>query len=396
MRVLTCCLALTLLSACGRPADQPAAPPAVPPAAAPSSIPGYDVIAVTAGGSISGTISLSGDIPNLPKRTINKDPKVCGTAARGSEQLTVSAAGGLKNAFVIVEEVKQGKAIPVALQTPQIDQKDCEYTPHVLVVPASAELAIRNSDPILHNIHFYQNDESLFNIAQPAQNQVDKHKLEKAGMIYAECDVHGWMQGHVAVVNNPYFATTGADGKFSITDLPAGAYKVKVWHEYLGEKTLGVTVLANGDAALNVDLKDLLAAKKPAATTRAAPAPRSSPIPAAEGGDKKAAAGGVEVVVRMITDGSAFRFEPANLTIKPGTTVKWVNDSENRHTSTADSRFDKNPGQTILPAGVAPWSSAFLAAGETFSKTYTVPGKYQYFCRNHGQFGMEGVITVVP
>jgi len=61
--------------------------------------------------------------------------------------------------------------------------------------------SVRNSDPVLHNIHFYQNDESLFNIAQPTANQVNKQKLEKAGMVYAECDVHGWMQGHVAVVD---------------------------------------------------------------------------------------------------------------------------------------------------------------------------------------------------
>src|SRR5207247_6680606 len=122
--------------------------------------------------------------------------------------------------------VKGGKAVPASLQEVQIDQKNCEYSPHVAVMPVSTDISVRNSDPLLHNIHFYQNDESLFNIAQPTQGQVNKHKLDKTGMVYAECDVHGWMQGHVAVVDNPYFAVTDENGKFSIADLPAGTYKV--------------------------------------------------------------------------------------------------------------------------------------------------------------------------
>ncbi len=389
MKCITLVLGLALLSACSQATDQPAAPaqpaPAAQPASTPSSIPGYDIVTVGAGGAISGTITVSGTIPKLPKRNLNKDPKVCGTAPRESQQLLVSPTGGLQNAIVIVEDVKKGKPIPAALLSAEIDQKNCEYTPHVTVVPAGAEIAVKNSDPILHNIHFYQNDESLFNIAQANPNQVDKHTLDKAGMVYAECDVHGWMQGHVAVVNNPYFAITDADGKFSIADLEAGTYKVKIWHEYLGEKTQDVAVSAKGNAALDLDLKDLLAAKKPAV---------EKPVTAAPA-DRKAS-GGAEVVVKMITEGGSYRFEPANLTVKAGTTVKWVNDSENRHTATDDPKFEKKQGQAILPAGVEAWGSPFLTGGETFSMTYTVPGKYQYFCRNHGQFGMEGTITVTP
>src|SRR6185436_3107850 len=122
-------------------------------------------------------------------REIKKDPQVCGKTARDSEQLLVSSSAGLKNAIVMVEGVKRGKAVAPAVLDAQIDQKNCEYAPHVAVVPVSTEITVRNSDPLLHNIHFYQNDESLFNIAQPTPGQVNKHKLEKTGMVYAECDV---------------------------------------------------------------------------------------------------------------------------------------------------------------------------------------------------------------
>ncbi|PYS37703.1 MAG: hypothetical protein DMG14_20420, partial [Acidobacteria bacterium] len=159
------------------------------------------------------------------------------------------------------EGVKRGKAMPTAAQNAEIDQKKCEYSPHVQVMAVNSEIALRNSDPILHNIQFFQGDNSLFNIAQPVQGQVNKHKLENAGTIYVECAVHGWMQGNVVVVDNPYYAVTDENGKFSITDLPPGKYQVKIWHEYLGELTRDVTVNAKAETTLNEDFKDLLAKK---------------------------------------------------------------------------------------------------------------------------------------
>ncbi len=386
---------LVLIVGCGRSEnDRPKteAPPAPPVPAAVSPVAGYEAIQVTDGGTISGSITVSGSIPKLPPRPLNKDPNVCGTGARESQELIVNRSGGLKNAVVIVEGVKRGKAIPAAAENTQIDQARCEYAPHVQVMRVNTEISVLNSDPILHNIHFYQNDESLFNIAQPVKGQVNKHKLEKVGFVYAECDVHGWMRGHVAVVDNPYYAVTDESGKFSIPDLPPGMYKVRVWHEYLGEKTQDVAVAARADAALNVDLKDLLSRKNPASapTTSTPSSAPSSPVAAG------AAPAAAEVSVQMVSDGGTFKFEPANITVKTGTTVKWFNMSENRHSATDDPEFEKESGQAILPAGVEPWSSPFVVAGESFSRRFTVPGKYQYFCRNHGQFGMVGIITVVP
>jgi plastocyanin len=203
------------------------------------------------------------------------------------------------------------------------------------------------------------------------------------------------MQSHIAVVGNPYYAISDADGKFTIADLPPGNYTVKIWHEYLGEKTQSVTVAPKTDVTMNLDLKDLYAAKQPAVPPpSAAPSDGKADAKSAPAADKKAS--GSEIVVHMVSEGSAFKFEPAEITIKAGTTVKWVNDSENRHTATGDPQFEKQAGQVQLPNGVPVWGSPFIGNGETFSQTFTVPGKYQYMCRNHGQFGMEATITVVP
>jgi plastocyanin len=365
------------IAGCGGERDRPAPQPPVPQQA---DIPS---------GRLTGAILVSGDVPPLPTRLINKDTQVCGKGVRRSEELVVAKSGGLKNAVLIVEGVRGEKAMPAV--KPVIDQTGCEYVPHVQAMPVNGELSIVNSDPILHNIHVYQGDADLFNVAQPAKGQTNTRRIEKTGFIYAECDVHGWMRGHIAVVDTPYFAITDQDGRFAIDGLPPGSYTVRIWHEYLGEQTQTVNVTPNTDAMLNVDLKDVLAKKAPPNTSAAPPKPMAAPAAATTA---KVLSG--VVTVNMVSYGGTFAYEPQNLTVKVGTTVKWVNTSDNRHTATDDPKFEKNPGQAILPTGAAAWSTPFIASGQDTSYTFTTPGKYQYFCRNHGQFGMVATITVVP
>ena len=386
-------LLLTITAGCGggtseQPARDIPPPPPAPAATAGGGGGGYDVAAVTDGGSITGTITVSGTVTKLPPRKIGKDPQVCGTAVRDSQKFLVNPRGGVRNAVVIVEGVKRGKAMPAAAQSAEIDQSKCEYSPHLQVMAVNTEIALRNSDPILHNIQFFQGDNSLFNIAQPVQGQVNKKKIEKAGTIYVECAVHGWMQGNVVIVDNPYYAVTDENGKFSITDLPPGKYQVKIWHEYVGEMTRELTVTAKAETALDADLKDLLAKK-------------TAPSPTAVAGNDAGGKAANEVLVQMrdLAAGTMFRFEPENLTIKVGTTVKWTNVSGEdgpRHTSTDDPEWETPQTPAVLPAGAPKWRTPFLRNGESSTHTFTVPGKYQYFCETHGPYGMMGTITVTP
>src|ERR1041385_50727 len=280
-------IVLIMVVSCGRQQQTTELPPAPPSSAPAASTPApagqYEATTVTDGGGISGTITLSGAVPKLPPHKTDKGPQVCGTTPRESEKLVVSKNGGVKNAVVMVLDVKRGKAMPVAAQNAEIDQKKCEYTPHVQVMAVNSEISLKNSDPILHNIQFFRGDDSLFNIAQPVQGQVNKHLMDKTGTIYVECAVHGWMQGQVLVVDNPYYAVTDENGKFSIPDLPPGKYQVKIWHEYLGESVRELTVSPKMDTALNMDLKDMLAAKN--APPAAPGAPGAPGAPAAAAGD---------------------------------------------------------------------------------------------------------------
>ena len=99
------------------------------------------------------------------------------------------------------------------------------------------------------------------------------------------------------------------------------------------------------------------------------------------------------------TAGAMFRYAPENLTIKAGTTVKWMNVSGEdgpRHTSTDDPEWESPQTPAIMPAGAQKWRTPFLRNGESATHAFTVPGKYQYFCETHGMYGMLGTITVTP
>jgi len=157
-------LTLAMAAGCSRgTSEQPARDiPPPPPGPAANAPGGYEVAEVTDGGSISGTITVSGPVTKLPARKIGKDPQVCGTAQRESQKFIVNQVGAVRNAVVIVEGVKRGKAMPAAAQNAEIDQSKCEYSPHVQVMAVNTEIALKNSDPILHNIQFFEGDNSLF------------------------------------------------------------------------------------------------------------------------------------------------------------------------------------------------------------------------------------------
>jgi plastocyanin len=211
--------------------------------AAPAAAGGYTVAPVTGGGTISGKVTLTGAAPKLALENRNKDPKVCGTSGP-NQTLIVNATGGVSNAIVSLTDIHSGKALSVGAA--QLDQNKCSYIPHVQALAVGTTLTVHNSDTILHNVHASLGAATVFNFAMPIHDQKIPTTLSKAGLIKLKCDVHGWMNGAIAVEENPYFAVTGADGSYSLTDVPPGTYTVHVWHETLGDQDQKVTVAAGG------------------------------------------------------------------------------------------------------------------------------------------------------
>ena len=203
------------------------------------------------GGSISGTVKLKGTAPAPKKLDVGKDKEVCDKTPKMDQSLVVKD-GNIANAVVMITDIKKGKKMELKAVT--LDQKGCEYHPHVLAFPAGSTVEILNPDGVLHNVHSYSKVNSPFNMAQPKFKKKMDVKVEKPEAIHVKCDVHGWMSGWLVATANPYFAVTDDSGNFKLTDVPPGTYTVEVWQETLGKTTQKVTVKAKEDAKVNFEM----------------------------------------------------------------------------------------------------------------------------------------------
>jgi hypothetical protein len=113
----------------------------------------------------------------------------------------------------------------------QMDQQNCQYTPHVVAAPVGSVVTFLNSDPVMHNVRVEDaaTDKIVLNRAQPRQGASDTMEVKQPGPFRVGCDYHSWMNAYIFGVENPYYAVTGEDGSFTIGDLPPGNYTVKMW-----------------------------------------------------------------------------------------------------------------------------------------------------------------------
>ena len=241
---LAACAAAALLVACGGghqnqqnsvPASSGAAAPAAP--AAPAVDP---AIAAT----VTGKVKFEGTAPAPQPIKLSSDP-YCQKANPGltTETEIVGKDGSVENVFVYVKDGLGNRTFPTPSQPVVLDQKGCHYTPHVFGIQVGQPLQIVNSDDTLHNIHGLPKANKEFNQGQPIQGMKMTHTFStKEVMIPFKCDVHGWMNAWIGVLDHPYYAVTTTNGTFSLKGLPPGTYTIEAWHEKLGTQTQTVTV----------------------------------------------------------------------------------------------------------------------------------------------------------
>jgi plastocyanin len=214
--------------------------------AAPAATSGGEKVDTATAGDVKGTVTLDGTAPKNEAIKMNADP-VCvkeNPTQQFQETYAVGSDGkSLANVFVYVKDGLGNYAYDPPTGMAQIDQKNCRYHPHVFGMRVGQPLEILNSDPTLHNIHALPKNNKEFNNGQPVQGMKMTHTFTaKEVMVPFKCDVHGWMNAYVGVLDHPYFATTDQDGKFEIKTLPPGTYTIEAWHEKLGAMSQSVTV----------------------------------------------------------------------------------------------------------------------------------------------------------
>ena len=183
---------------------------------APPAAPAAPVDPATAA-TVSGTVVLEGDAPAPELVKMSADP-FCTTAGHDNQPtqyFVVGESNGLENVFVYVKSGLGSRMFPPPTTPAVLDQQGCRYVPHVVGVQ----------------------------MGQPLKGMKLTHTFTAPEiMIPFKCDVHGWMNAFVGVVDNPYYAVSASGGTFTLAGLPPGTYEIEAWHEKLGTRTQTVTV----------------------------------------------------------------------------------------------------------------------------------------------------------
>ena len=163
-----------------------------------------------------------------------------------AETIIVNENGTLRNVFVWVKRGLQRWDFPTPGEPVLLDQVGCMFRPHVLGVQTGQDLLIRNSDPTASSVHALPKRNAPFTFTQTQKGMEDIRKFrEPEVMIKIICDVHSWESAYVGVVDHPYFATTGRNGKFELARLPPGEFIIEAWHEEFGTRIEKVSLKGN-------------------------------------------------------------------------------------------------------------------------------------------------------
>lgn len=208
---------------------------------------------------LTGKVTLLG-VPE-PEKLIPLDPS-CGRLHPGAKPTTqfylVAPDGGLADVFVHIAKGIENRNFLPPQKHLVLDQVGCLYTPYISGAMVGQTIEVRNSDPVLHNVHptptVAGNKE--FNKAQlPKTPPLLFTWNQPEIFLRFKCDVHPWMFAYVSLVSHPYFAVTDSNGNYTLPAVPPGTYEIEFIHRKTGKVTSTVTIEAGATTRLDNQFK---------------------------------------------------------------------------------------------------------------------------------------------
>ncbi|MBI3802150.1 MAG: carboxypeptidase regulatory-like domain-containing protein [Nitrospirae bacterium] len=245
---------------------------------------GYEEAEVSHGGTVTGKITLKGEIPEPRVFPLVLYPfgPFCKKISDGEgnvrlKEFIVGKEGGLGDAVVAIVDVKKGKPfkpiksnfvavdcmfhpaeVPDNEQFSVEDGKVHHEHPNVTVLENHQPISMLNKDPVIHNIQVFQNEKGniILNVPLPVSTEPHGGMLNFASgkrISQMICGMHEFMQSWGFVVDNPYYTKTKKGGEFMIDQLPPGTYQIIAWHPHFKIVRKEITVPPDGNVTINFE-----------------------------------------------------------------------------------------------------------------------------------------------
>jgi len=177
------------------------------------------------------------------------DQKICGNELP-DEAIVVDAQGRLANSVISVVGLK--RSVP---SEAVVSNEKCRFGPRVQLARPNASVRTTSKDPVLHTTQAQQeNGRTIFNVALPVPGINISKPIGGAGIVRLNCNTHPWMRGWM-IVTDDAAAISGADGRFTIDNVPPGTYELRVWHETLKGAPQKITVVAGKPTEVRFELR---------------------------------------------------------------------------------------------------------------------------------------------
>ena len=194
-----------------------------------------------AGVLVKGRVIYSGNVPEAPSLSVNRDQAFCGESIPDHSLLVDEPSKGISQVVVNLKGIGQGKGLPTKAPL-KMDNRNCQFQPSVSVGVTGNILEIQSADPVLHNTHILQDEETFLNVALPPGGRTIRKPLSQPGRLNVRCDAHQFMRASIHIFDHPYFTKTNKTGDFELTQVPPGNHTIQFWHRTLGMKELSITV----------------------------------------------------------------------------------------------------------------------------------------------------------
>lgn len=199
---------------------------------------------------ISGQIRLEPPYPIAQVVKVKKKVQDSCDNEQISKSLLVTSKGGVANVVLWLEgtfsaqggSTSGGEARSLPEQFVILDQKRCNFEPHVILIPPGARLRVLNSDPLAHDVRAFDAADMLFRIDMDTKAKPEERNFQKSGIYVIRCGLHPWMHAFAVQAAHDFYAVTNEDGTFVLKNIPSGKQTLHLWHETLGEVKIPLDV----------------------------------------------------------------------------------------------------------------------------------------------------------